>query len=517
MTKPFAKRPVALVILDGWGINPECEGNAVCQADTPNLDRLFEKYPHARLGASGEAVGLPDGQMGNSEVGHLNIGAGRVVYQEFTRITKSIKDGDFFSNAVLTGAVDRVKETGGTLHLMGLLSDGGVHSHIGHLYALLELAKRQGLEDVCVHAFLDGRDTPPRSGADYLQQLEGKISELGVGRVATVMGRYYAMDRDNRWDRVERAYRAMTEGVGESVSSSDEAIRQAYAADQGDEFVEPRVVVRDGAPVGTVSDGDSIIFFNFRSDRAREITRAFTDSELKGFARRSEPQLATYVCMTEYDATFGLPVAFPPQSHALILGEVVSAAGRKQLRIAETEKYAHVTFFFNGGNEEPFPEEDRVLIPSPQEVATYDQKPSMSAEGVTDEVVRRIESDQYDLVILNYANPDMVGHTGVLDAAVEAMETVDRCVARVVESVLAQGGVLLITADHGNCEQMRDAQAKPHTAHTSNPVPVILIGEGYEDVELRDGILADLAPTILLLMGLAVPEEMEGTSLIASR
>jgi 2,3-bisphosphoglycerate-independent phosphoglycerate mutase len=514
--KLSAKRPVALVILDGWGINPECEGNAVCLADTPNFDRLFEKYPHARLGASGEAVGLPDGQMGNSEVGHLNIGAGRIIYQEFTRITKSIKDGDFFSNPVLTEAVARVKENGGTLHLMGLLSDGGVHSHIGHLYALLELAQRKGLEDVCVHAFLDGRDTPPRSGADYLRQLEEKIAELGVGRVATVMGRYYAMDRDNRWDRVERAYRAMTEGVGEQVSSSAEAIRQAYAADQDDEFVEPRIVVRDGAPVGTVGDGDGIIFFNFRSDRAREITRAFTEAEFRGFVRSTEPHLATYVCMTEYDATFDLPIAFPPTSYKRILGEVVSAAGKKQLRIAETEKYAHVTFFFNGGSEEPFSGEDRVLIPSPQEVATYDQKPSMSAEKVTDEVVERLEGGQYDLVVLNFANPDMVGHTGILEAAVEAMETVDRCVARVVEGVLAQGGVLLITADHGNCEQMRDAQGKPHTAHTSNPVPVILVGDDCEDVRLRNGILADLAPTILSLMGLDVPEEMDGSSLIVS-
>ncbi|MBE0598874.1 MAG: 2,3-bisphosphoglycerate-independent phosphoglycerate mutase [Desulfuromonadales bacterium] len=510
------KRPVALVILDGWGIEEKCEANAVCLARTPHLDQLFADYPSSRLQASGLAVGLPEGQMGNSEVGHLNIGAGRVVYQELTRISKCIEEGEFFRNPEFLAAIDLVKGSGGKLHLLGLLSDGGVHSHTTHLYALLELAREQGLDRVCIHPFLDGRDTPPRSGIDYLVQLEEKLRQIGVGQVATVMGRYYAMDRDNRWERVEKAYRALTQGEGVAVASSEEAIHHAYAAGQNDEFVEPRVIHRSGEPLATVDDGDAVIFFNFRTDRARELTRAFTADSFSGFDRQKCPALVRYVCMTEYDETFRLPVAYPPETLPNLLGEVVARAGRRQLRIAETEKYAHVTFFFNGGNEVPYEGEDRLLIPSPQEVATYDLKPAMSAVEVTDEVVRRVESGRYDLMVLNYANPDMVGHTGIIAAAVAAMETVDACVGRVVDAVLAAGGCLLVTSDHGNCEQMVDEKGGVQTAHSSNPVPLILVDPDRRQARLRDGILADLAPTILALMGMEKPAEMTGTNLLES-
>ncbi len=509
------KRPVALVILDGWGINDDCSNNAVCQAKTPVLDSLFAQYPSSRLGASGMNVGLPDGQMGNSEVGHLNIGAGRIIYQDFTRISKSIADGDFFQNPVLTQAIEQVRAQGGKLHLMGLLSDGGVHSHNTHLYALVKMAKSLGLSEVCVHAFLDGRDTPPKSGKGFLKDLEDALRNIGLGRIATVTGRYFAMDRDNRWDRVEKAYRALTAGQGITTATSEEAIDGAYASGQTDEFVEPRVIAPQGKPVGTIDDGDGIIFFNFRADRARELTRTFTEKDFKGFTREKVPALCAYVCMTEYDESFGLPIAFPSESYPNILGEVVARAGRHQLRIAETEKYAHVTFFFNGGNETPFPLEERVLIPSPKDVATYDLKPEMSAPAVTDEVVRRIDSGKYDLIILNFANPDMVGHTGILEAAITAMETVDACLGRVVEAVLAAGGCLLITADHGNCEQMVDATGQPQTAHTSNPVPLLLVDPDRRGGTIRQGILADLAPTILELMGLDKPAEMTGNSLLA--
>ena len=506
-------RPVALVILDGWGLSDDCNDNAVCQARTPNLDKLLSSCATTRIGASGIDVGLPDGQMGNSEVGHLNLGAGRIVYQDLTRISKSIVDGDFFTNPQLLKAVHAARDNGKALHLMGLLSDGGVHSHNTHLYALLELAKREGLDKVYVHALLDGRDTPPRSGNGYLAQLDEKLKHIGIGQVATVIGRYYAMDRDNRWERVEQAYRAMTLGEGVSVTSSTEAIEGAYAAGQGDEFVEPRVICHNGGPVGQISDGDALIFFNFRADRAREITRAFTSSQFEGFKREHFPALSTYVCMTEYDATFPLPVAFPQEKLERILGEEVATAGLQQLRIAETEKYAHVTFFFNGGVEEPFPGEDRVLIPSPKEVATYDQKPAMSAVEVTDEAVARIASGSYDLIVLNFANPDMVGHTGILPAAVEAMETVDACVGRVVEALREAGGVALITADHGNCEEMLGSNGQPHTAHTSNLVPLVYIASA-DDRQLQPGILADLAPTILGLLGLDVPPQMTGKNLL---
>jgi 2,3-bisphosphoglycerate-independent phosphoglycerate mutase len=501
------------MILDGWGINPSCAGNAVCQARTPHLDKLFRDFPNTRIGASGLDVGLPAGQMGNSEVGHLNIGAGRIVYQDLTRISRAIKEGEFFTNPVLKEALGKVRAAGGKLHLMGLLSDGGVHSHNTHLYALVDLARRQGIADVCIHAFLDGRDTPPRSGAGYLAELESRLAELGLGRTATVIGRFFAMDRDSRWDRVEKAFQTMTEGAGPVFSGSAEAIESAYAAGQTDEFVEPCVIAH--SPAGTVDDGDGIIFFNFRADRAREITRAFIESDFTGFRRNKSPRLASYVCLTEYDASFALPVAFPPESYRNILGEVVAAAGLRQLRIAETEKYAHVTFFFNGGNETPFPGEDRVLIPSPKEVRTYDQKPEMSAPAVAGEMVERVASGMYDLIVLNFANPDMVGHSGILQAAVAAMEAVDTCVGRVVDAVLAAGGSLLVTADHGNCEQMVDGNGQPHTAHTSNPVPLILVDPDRRQARLREGVLADLAPTLLELMGLAKPAEMTGRSLIS--
>jgi 2,3-bisphosphoglycerate-independent phosphoglycerate mutase len=508
------RRPLALVILDGWGIRETDRDNAVLQARTPRLDALFRDYPATRLGASGLDVGLPEGQMGNSEVGHLNIGAGRVVYQDLTRISKSIADGDFFDNSVFNQTLHALRQTGGKLHLMGLLSDGGVHSHDTHLYALVELARRRGIQDVCIHAFLDGRDTPPKSGGDYLARLEERLRAIGVGRVASVMGRFYAMDRDNRWERVERAWRALTAGEGQHLASSAEAIADAYAAGQTDEFIEPRIVRRPGDPDGTIADGDAVIFFNFRSDRAREITRSFTDPGFAGFARAKSPQLAAYVCLTEYDETFDLPVAFPSQSHANILGEVVARFGKAQLRIAETEKYAHVTFFFNGGSEVPFAGEDRVLIPSPQEVSTYDQKPAMSAPAVTAEVVSRIASAAYDLIVLNFANPDMVGHTGIRPAAISAMETADDCVGRVVDAVLAAGGSLLITSDHGNCEQMVDENGQPHTAHTANPVPLLLVDPTRKGAALRPGILADIAPTILELMHLEKPVQMTGRSLL---
>ena len=508
------KQPVALVILDGWGINPSCDNNAVCLANTPKLDALLRDCPSTQIGASGLNVGLPEGQMGNSEVGHLNIGAGRIIYQELTRISKSVMDGDFFRNPTLLAAIAAVKASGGTLHLHGLLSDGGVHSHNSHLYALVQLARDQGLQKIAIHAFLDGRDTPPQSGAGYLAELETQLQQLGAGYLATVTGRFYAMDRDNRWARVEKAYRAMVEGCGIAVASSAEAIAGAYAAGQTDEFVEPRVIQSQGVAVARIVPGDGMICFNFRSDRAREITRAFTQKDFPGFARGPALELAAYVCLTEYDETFGLPIAFGSVTHRRLLGEVVADAGMHQLRIAETEKYAHVTFFFNGGSETPYPNEDRALIPSPKEVATYDLKPSMSADALTDEVLARIASDRYDLIILNFANPDMVGHTGVLAAAIEAMETVDRCAGRVVDAVLAAGGRLLITADHGNCEQMVDERGKPHTAHTTNPVPLILVDPSRPQAQLRPGRLADIAPTLLEMLGLEQPAEMTGRSLL---
>ncbi len=508
----MAAGPVALVILDGWGISEKCENNAACQANTPILDHLRKEYPNSRLSASGRDVGLPDGQMGNSEVGHMNIGAGRIIYQDLSRISLAIEDGSFFNNPTLKTACKQVVASGGKLHLLGLLSDGGVHSHNTHLYALIRLAQQVGVKEVCIHPFLDGRDTPPKSAINYLQQLEDELENIGLGRVVTIMGRYWAMDRDNRWDRVEKAYLALTAGVGQHADSSAEAIESAYAAGQTDEFVEPRVVGQSG----TIDDGDGVIFFNFRSDRAREITRALALENFSGFTRNKIPQLVDFVCLTEYDETFALPIAFPSTTYPDILAQVVSDAGFKQLRIAETEKYAHVTFFFNGGIEQPWPGEDRVMIPSPDDVATYDEKPSMSAVEVTDEVVKRVESDKYQLIVLNFANCDMVGHTGILAAAIEAVETVDSCLGRVVDAVTRAGGKLLITADHGNCEQMVDESGHPHTAHTTNPVQFIFVDPDQKDQVVRDGILADLAPTILELLGLEKPVAMTGRSLLIS-
>ncbi len=508
------RRPVALIILDGWGINDNCTNNAACLARTPRLKEFAASYPTSWLNASGLNVGLPEGQMGNSEVGHLNIGSGRIIYQELTRISRSVEDGDFFTNPVLLGAMSQVRKAGGRLHLMGLVSDGGVHSHIKHLFALIELARRQEVA-VCVHAFMDGRDTPPQGGAGYLEQLEAEMSRLGHGCLATVIGRYFAMDRDNRWDRVERAWQAMVLGQGHQAVSSAEAIQSAYAAGQTDEFVEPRVILKDGQPAGRIGDHDGVIFFNFRADRAREITRAFTLPGFSAFPRPEVPELSTFTCLTEYDETFKLPAAFAAESYPRLLGEVVADAGLRQLRIAETEKYAHVTFFFNGGNEVPFANEDRVLIPSPKDVATYDLKPAMSAPEVTEEVIRRIQTGSYGLIILNFANPDMVGHTGVLAAAISAMETVDSCAGRVVDALLAAGGCALITADHGNCEQMVDSNGTPHTAHTANRVPLILVDPDHRQANLQPGILADLAPTILTLLGLPVPQEMTGKNLVS--
>ena len=510
----MTRHPLLLMILDGWGLNPDPTNIAIAQARTPNMTRLCQEYPCTDIGTSGMSVGLPDGQMGNSEVGHLNIGAGRVVYQDLTRISKAIVDGDFFTNPVLLDCLRKTKAAGGRLHLSGLLSDGGVHSHNTHLYGLLELAKKEGLTDVCVHALLDGRDTPPQSGGDYLAQLEEQIGRIGVGRIATVIGRYYAMDRDNRWDRVEKAYAAMVCGEGVLFSSAARAIEQSYLDGVTDEFVVPSVIADGGEGVGRLGDGDGMIFFNFRSDRAREITRTFTDPDFSGFTRKVWPRLASYVCMTTYDETFHLPVAFGPEELKNILGEVISKAGLTQLRITETEKYAHVTFFFNGGSEVPFPHEERVLIPSPKEVPTYDLKPEMSAYPVTEELLKRLDEGKYDLIVLNFANADMVGHTGILAAAVRAIETVDDCVGRLVEKVRAQGGKVIITADHGNAETMVDENGGPHTAHTTDRSPVLLVDDVRKGVRLRPGILADIAPTILDILGLPQPAEMTGKSLI---
>ncbi len=501
------KKPVALLIMDGYGYNPEEKGNAIKAVPNKYIDTLIAQYPHTLIDASGMAVGLPDGQMGNSEVGHTNIGAGRIVYQELTRITKAIKDGDFFQNDVLLAAMENCKKNGTALHLMGLLSDGGVHSHNTHLYGLLELAKKQGLSDVYVHCFLDGRDVPPSSAKEYLAQLEDEMKKIGVGKIATIMGRYYAMDRDNRWERVEKAYNAMVKQEGETAISSEEAITASYAKEVVDEFVLPTVI--DGAkPIGA---NDSVIFFNFRPDRAREITRTFVDEEFNGFAREFFPLF--YVCMTQYDATMpNVSVAYKPQSLKNTFGEYISQKGLKQLRIAETEKYAHVTFFFNGGVEAEFAGEDRALIASPK-VATYDLQPEMSACPVTEEVLKRIESNQYDVIILNYANCDMVGHTGDFDAATKAVKTVDDCMKKTVEAILQKGGIAVITADHGNADLMFSDEEGVVTAHTTNPVPFIICGAG--ELTLKEGgCLADVCPTMLELMELPKPSEMTGESLI---
>ncbi len=506
------KKPLLLCIMDGFGLNPAENGNAIHMANTPNLDKLFASYPNTQLAASGMAVGLPDGQMGNSEVGHTNIGAGRIVYQELTRITKSIADGDFFENEALLAAVENCKQNGTALHIMGLLSDGGVHSHNTHIYAIAELAKRAGLKDVYVHCFLDGRDVPPASGKDFVQEMMDKLAEIGVGRVATVMGRYYAMDRDNRWDRVEKAYRAMVFGEGNEVACGVCAVANSYKEDVTDEFVVPAVVTENGEAIGKIREKDSVVFANFRPDRAREITRVFVDPDFDGFTRAYFP--VHFVCMTQYDKTMpNVDVAFKPQVLTNTLGEYLSKNGLSQLRIAETEKYAHVTFFFNGGVEKVSEGEERALINSPK-VATYDLQPEMSAVEVTDTLMEKLDSLDLDVVILNFANCDMVGHTGIIECAVKAVETVDTCVGRVADKILSMGGAMLITADHGNADQMIDPETEgAFTAHTTFPVPFIVLGCG--DVKLREGgVLADIAPTMLDILDLPKPEEMTGTSII---
>ncbi|CAH8768085.1 2,3-bisphosphoglycerate-independent phosphoglycerate mutase [Paenibacillus dendritiformis] len=508
-----APRPVALIIMDGFGLRNVTEGNAVAQAKKPNYDRYMNTYPHTTLTACGEAVGLPEGQMGNSEVGHLNIGAGRIVYQDLTRITKSIREGDFFENETLLGAVKHAKENGTALHLYGLLSDGGVHSHIDHTLAMLEMAAKSGLTKVYVHAFLDGRDVAPDSAIGYIERLQAKIDELGVGRIATVQGRYYAMDRDKRWERTEKSYRAMVYGDGPRYRDPLQAVKESYEQSVFDEFVMPTVIVdENNEPVGLVRDNDAVVFSNFRPDRAIQLSQVFTNEDFRGFDRGDHyPKSLYFVCLTLFAETVGGFVAYKPKELDNTLGEVLVQHGKKQLRIAETEKYPHVTFFFSGGRDVELPGEKRVLIASPK-VATYDLKPEMSAYEVAEAAVREIESDVHDTIILNFANPDMVGHSGKLEPTIKAVEATDECMGRVVEAVLAKGGVCLITADHGNADMVFDEEGRPFTAHTTNPVPFIVTAK---DVELREGgILADIAPTILDLMQLPKPEEMTGTSLI---
>lgn len=508
------KNFVGLMILDGWGIGKDYPGNAALRANTPNLDALLAKYPHAPIHASGMEVGLPDGQMGNSEVGHMNIGAGRVVYQSLTRITKDIRDGEIENKEILINAMKSAKENNKSLHLIGLTSKGGVHSHLEHLIGLLQMSKKHGLNKVYVHNFMDGRDVDPRSGKSDLAELEAEMAKIGVGEIATVIGRYYAMDRDNRWDRVERAYNAMLLGEGVLKTSAVEALEESYAKEITDEFIDPTVITKDGKPVATINDGDSIIFFNFRPDRAREITRAIVDVEFKGFERKKIINNYYFACMTQYDKTIeNVNIVYTPDSYENTFGEYISKKGLKQLRIAETEKYAHVTFFFNGGVEAPNKGEDRVLVQSPS-VATYDLKPQMSAEEVKDKVIERIESGEYDVMILNFANPDMVGHTGIMEAAMAAIEEVDKCVKEIVDVVEKIGGKLIITADHGNLEEMLDFKTgDPMTAHTTNPVHCILVGAG--DVKVREnGKLADIAPTMLDMLNIEKPVEMTGETLI---
>lgn len=497
------------MILDGWGIAPAGNANAAALAKTPNLDKYFAAYPHTQLEASGRQVGLPAGQIGNSEVGHLNIGSGRIIYQSLTRISKAIEDGDFFHNSVLVNVMEQTKAGNKALHLLGLLSDGGVHSHISHIVALLEMAKQHGLDKVYVHAFLDGRDVPPQSALTYVKQLEQAMAEIGVGKIATVSGRYYAMDRDQRWERLAKAYATVVQGEGAKADSAAAGIEASYAQDVTDEFVIPFTIA---GVDGRIQAGDGVIFANFRPDRAREITRALVDEEFPYFARPQEVRPVHFACMAQYDVTIAAPVAFPPEAINDTLGQVLAQNGKRQLRIAETEKYAHVTFFFNGGVEEPNKNEERILIPSPK-VATYDLQPEMSAEEVTHSLLAELDKDKFDVIILNFANPDMVGHTGVLNAAIKAMEKVDECAGRIVEKVLALDGCVCITADHGNLEKMAEIDGKPNTAHTTNPVPFILVSK--EEHKLHAGILADIAPTMLELLQIAQPAAMTGRSLLA--
>jgi len=504
----------ALLILDGWGIHTTTDGNAVATAHTPFLDHLQQDYPHTELRCSGEAVGLPKGIMGNSEVGHLNIGAGRIVYQDLLRIDMDIDSGRFFDNPVLGEIMAQVCSTNRALHLVGLVSDGGVHSQLSHLFALIRMAKAAGLPHLYVHAILDGRDTPPESGAGYLRQVQAFLQEEAFGEIATICGRYYAMDRDQRWDRTELAFRLYTLGEGRTETDPVQAVLDAYQRNETDEFVRPIAITHHGPPDRVVNDGDGVLFFNFRADRARQMTRAFTDKGFQEFERTKVPELCQFVCMTQYDETFDLPIAYPPVHLENILGEVLSRHGRTQLRIAETEKYAHVTYFFNGGEEKAFPLEERCLIPSPRDIPTYDHKPEMSAVEVTQETLDRIRTGHFDVIVLNFANMDMVGHTGIFGAAVKACETVDACVRRIVTEIIHRGGVVMVTADHGNAEKMVDASGKPHTAHTVNRVPFVLVDNRRRSNSLRSGILADIAPTILDILGIEPPEEMTGRSLL---
>ena len=503
----MSKKPTVLMILDGYGLNDKKEGNAVYLAKTPVMDKLMAEYPFVKGNASGLAVGLPDGQMGNSEVGHMNMGAGRIVYQELTRITKEIQDGDFFKNEALLAAMKNAKENNSAVHFMGLLSDGGVHSHNTHLYGLLEMAKREGVEKVYVHCFLDGRDTPPASGKEFVEALEAEMKKIGVGEIATVSGRYYAMDRDNRWDRVELAYNALTTGEGVKGTDAPAAVQASYDNDKTDEFVLPTVIEKDGQPTGVISDKDSVVFFNFRPDRAREITRAFCDDDFQGFERKARPQV-TFVCFTDYDDTIqNKQVAFHKVQLHNTFGEYLAAHNMTQARIAETEKYAHVTFFFNGGVEEPNKGEDRILVKSPK-VATYDLQPEMSAPQVCEKLVDAIKSDKYDVIVINFANPDMVGHTGVQEAAIKAVETVDECVGKAVEALKEVDGQMFICADHGNAEQLIDYETgAPWTAHTTNPVPFILVNADPKYTLRENGCLADIVPTLIQLMGMEQPAE----------
>lgn len=519
-------KPLLLMILDGWGHREEREGNAIALAKTPNWDSILKTWPHTTLDASGLAVGLPEGTMGNSEVGHLNIGAGRVVHQEYTRINKSIEDGSFFKNKALDSLLSKLNKGGGALHLMGLVSDIGVHSHLNHLYALIDLAVKKDIQKIFIHCFTDGRDSPPDSGIKYIKAIDDKISapQYASVRIATVMGRFYAMDRDKRWERIAKAYDAIVDGAGKKVDSALDAVKVSYDEGVTDEFIIPTIVRYssiDCHPCGSrdptdisIKDGDAVIFFNFRADRARELTRAMTDENFTEFRRR-RPKLSAFMTMTQYDEKFKLPVIFSPEHLTNIFGGVVAASGMRQLRIAETEKYAHVTYFFNGGDEQVFKNEDRVLIPSPRDVDTYDKKPQMSAMQVVAEVVKRIESGKYEAIVLNFANPDMVGHTGNLAAAIKAVETVDDCIGQVVSAVRKAGGAVLITGDHGNCEEMKDKRGNPQTAHTTELVPFVVVGKGLEEKKLRSGrALCDIAPTMLNLMGLKQPKEMTGENII---
>ncbi len=509
-------KPTLLLIVDGWGQNSSEFGNAVSVANTPNLDFYLDKYPNSLLDCSGEAVGLPPGQMGNSEVGHLNIGAGRIVYQDIVRIDKSIKEGSFYENNTLNQLIDEIQRKGTKLHLMGLVSDGGVHSHQNHIYALLNLARDRGLKEILIHVFLDGRDTPPQSGLEYVQKLQKYIYEIGIGKIATVSGRYYAMDRDNRWERTQLAYEAIVIGVGVKGVDPIKIVEESYKKDISDEFVIPTVVCDQyGSPQGTIDEGDGVFFFNFRADRARQLVQSLFQEEFSKFFRKKVPQLSAIATMTEYDRNYNLPVAFPPVQLTNIIGEVCSRLNIKQLRIAETEKYAHVTYFFNGGREEPFQMEDRILIPSPQEVATYDQKPEMSVYEVTNTLCEKWKSGEYDFIVCNFANLDMVGHTGNFEATIRACEVVDYCVGKSISEVLESGGRVILTADHGNAEVMLDAQGQKHTAHSQSPVAFVLIEENSMEMKLQErGILGDIAPTILYLWGISAPAEMTGKNLV---